>query len=84
MRIISQDGEFDIPYEQVVIQQYKEKIYFLNKNLIGVEQLVDDMEIASYSTESKAKMAMKMLHTEWDDFGNSGRFQFPADEDVED
>ena len=46
MRLISQNGNLDIPYEQVVIQRFKEKIYFLNKNLTGVEQLIDDMEIA--------------------------------------
>ena len=61
MRIISQDGTIDIPYEQCVIQRFKEKIYFLNKNLTGVEQLVNDMEMASYSTEEKAKKAMEML-----------------------
>ena len=61
MRVISQDGTIDVPYEQVVIQQYKEKIYFLNKNLTGVEQLVSDMEIASYSTKEKAIKAMEML-----------------------
>ena len=69
MRIISQDGTIDVPYEQVVIQQYKEKIYFLNKNLTGVEQLVNDMEIASYSTEEKAKKAMEMLRNAY-----AGRF----------
>ena len=62
MRVISQDGMIDIPYEQVVIQQYKEKIYFLNKNLMGVEQF-GDMKIASYSTETKAQKAMEMLRT---------------------
>lgn len=62
MRLISQDGTIDVPYEQVVIQRYKEKIYFLNKNLTGIENLVSDMEIASYSTEAKAQKAMEMLH----------------------
>ena len=61
MRIISQDGTIDIPYEQVVIQRFKTEIYFLNKNLTGIEQLVNDMEIASYSTEEKAQKAMEML-----------------------
>lgn len=61
MRLISQNGNLDIPYEQVAIQRFKEKIYFLNKNLTGVEQLIDDMEIASYSTEAKAIKAMEML-----------------------
>ena len=61
MRAISQDGTIDIPYEQCVIQRFREKIYFLNKNLTGVEQTVSDMEIATYSTEEKAIKAMEML-----------------------
>ena len=61
MRVISQDGTIDIPYESVVIQRFKSTIYFLNKNLIGVEQLVSDMDIATYSTEEKAQKAMEML-----------------------
>lgn len=61
MRVISQDGSIDIPYEQVVIMRYEENIYFLNKNLTGVEQLTDDIEIATYSTIDKAKKAMEML-----------------------
>ena len=61
MRIISQDGTLDIPYEQVIVQRFKERIYVLNKNLTGVEQLVDDMQIAMYSTEEKALKAMEMM-----------------------
>lgn len=61
MRIISQDGTLDIPYEQVVIQRFWKDIYFLNSNLTGVEQLCCDMVIAKYSTEEKALKAMEML-----------------------
>lgn len=61
MRVISQDGTIDIPYESVIIQRFGGEIYFLNKNLIGVEQLVSDMDIATYSTEEKAQKAMEML-----------------------
>lgn len=61
MRVISQDGTIDIPYDSVIIQRYGIEIYFLNKNLIGVEQLVSDMDIATYSTEAKAKKAMEEL-----------------------
>lgn len=61
MRVISQDGTLDIPYDSVIIQRFGREIYFLNKNLIGVEQLVSDMDIAAYSTEEKAKKAMEML-----------------------
>lgn len=65
MRLISQDGTIDVPYEQVVIQRFKTEIYFLNKNLTGIEQLVSDMEIAKYSNETKAQKAMEMLHEEY-------------------
>lgn len=61
MRVISQDGTIDMPYEQVIIQRFKKEIYFLNKNLIGVEQLVGDMVVAKYFTEEKAKEAMEEL-----------------------
>ena len=96
MRVISQDGTIDIPYDSVIIQRFKRKIYFLNKNLIGVEQLVSDMDIATYSTEEKAEKAMEMLRNDYLDFmtettpdGNGfcfnqpKVFQFPKDEDVE-
>ena len=61
MRIISQDGTIDLPYEQVIIQRFKKDIYFLNKNLIGVEQLISDMVVAKYSTEEKADEAMEEI-----------------------
>lgn len=65
MRVISQDGTLDMPYEEVIIQRFKSRIYFLNKNLIGVEPLNDDMQIAKYSTEEKAKKAMEMLREKY-------------------
>ena len=96
MRIISQDGTIDVPYEQVVIQRYEEKVYFLNKNLTGIEQLTDDMEIASYSTEAKAQKAMEMLQDKYKKYSTATDsssfftmfnepkvFRFPADEDLE-
>lgn len=61
MRVISQDGTIDMPYEEVIIQRFKSRIYFLNKNLTGVESLSDDMQIAEYSTNAKALKAMEML-----------------------
>ena len=67
MRVISQDGTIDMPYDSVIIQRFGREIYFLNKNLIGVEQLVSDMDIATYSTEEKAKKAMEMLRIAYED-----------------
>ena len=80
MRVISQDGTIDMPYESVVIQRFGREIYFLNKNLTGVEHLASDMDIAKYSTEEKAKKAMEMLRKSY--VGNIVMFQNvePTDE----
>lgn len=96
MRVISQDGTIDIPYDSVIIQRFGRGIYFLNKNLTGVEQLVSDMDIATYSTEGKAEKTMEMLRNNYLDFMTEATpdgngfcfnqpkvFQFPKDEDVE-
>ena len=86
MRVISQDGTLDMPYEQVVIQKFKNDIYFLNKNLTGVERLVNDMVVATYSTEEKAKKAMEMLRSDYKRCIKCHylmTFQFPAEEELE-
>lgn len=61
MRVISQDGTIDVPYEMVAIERFEEDIYFLNRNLTGVEDLISDIRLAKYSTEEKAIKAMEML-----------------------
>ena len=61
MRVISQDGTLDVPYEMVVIQRFRNGVYFLNRNLTGIEELINDIELAEYSTEAKALKAMEML-----------------------
>ena len=61
MRVISQDGTIDMPYEMVVVKRFGNAVYFLNRNLAGVENNVRDIELAKYSTEEKAKKAMEML-----------------------
>lgn len=65
MRIISQDGTIDVPYEMVVIQRFRNGIYFLNRNLTGMEELINDIELGEYSTEEKAIKAMKMLREQY-------------------
>lgn len=88
MRLISQDGTFDVPYDQVVIQRYSDGIYWLNKNLIGVESgFSEDFKIASYSSEAKAIKVMEKLR---ENYKNSTLykedflyFRFPKDEEVQ-
>lgn len=61
MRIVSQDGKIDMPYEMVGIFRFKTDIYFLNKNLTGVVPPDGDVRLAAYSAEEKAIKAMEML-----------------------
>lgn len=61
MRIISQNGQYDIPYESVIIQRCTNHIYFLNANLTGVENVVVDISIAEYSSTEKAVKVMEAL-----------------------
>lgn len=79
MRLISQDGMIDAPYEQVVLQIYKCRIYII------YDMFTDDSwegKLASYSTEDKAKKAVDMLHQEWEKNREKGYFKFPADGEI--
>lgn len=99
MRVISQDGTIDLPYEQVIITRHDKSIYLM-------EHLTEDVEIAKYSTEEKADEAMEELRVAYichnlvkmgqtppdgideniDEkltMGLSGVFQFPAEEELE-
>lgn len=67
MRIISQNGRVDLPYEQIAIAidyDYKMTIiaYAVNSD--------DDTiwKLAEYSTKEKAEKAMEMLRTEYGNY----------------
>lgn len=97
MRIVSQDGKIDMPYEMVGIFRFKTDIYFLNKNLTGVVPLDGDVRLANYSTEEKAIKAMEMLreayllkaeiHSDYNGHHYKAAlnkvFQFPQDNEIE-
>ena len=92
MRVISQDGSIDYPYDKSVV--------FLdayNENNVEI-QLAGDKEcliLGNYSTKEKALKAMELLREAYlkfahatDDksfytfFDNPKVFQFPADDEV--
>lgn len=55
MRVISQDGTMDVPYENVVLYQDEKEIMCIFSGIyIG-------RKLAQYSTETKAIKAMEML-----------------------
>lgn len=66
MRVISQNGTIDVPYEQVTIQRENKGIYFLNANIS--DEGYDYMLLASYSSEEKAKKAMDMMRDQYSEF----------------
>lgn len=60
MRLISQNGYYDVPYEKVVVT-----ISFLNRNKIIVQEpgaTNDWISMAEYSSGEKVKKALRLLH----------------------
>ena len=67
MRIISQDGLYDIAYEALAIRFHEDD----RAIIIGVPLSINipNIKLGEYSTEAKAKKAMEMLRTAY-----TGRF----------
>lgn len=94
MRIISQNGLLDVPYELIAISPYSKNM----ATIIGTFPWNDLGKgdrvyiLAEYSTEEKAVKAMKMCRKEYLDFKAYGLdmfpfeppkvFQFPADDEI--
>lgn len=83
MRVISQDGCYDIPYEQAMLLRYVNRIYLMSQNFAGVERIISDPVIAEYSTEEKAIKAMEECRWQWWKHNGFITFQFQEDEDIE-
>lgn len=60
MRIISQNGKWDYPYDMVIIERYENMIFAIT-NLVANRD-GSPVEMATYSTPKKADKAMEMLH----------------------
>lgn len=58
MRIISQNGEWDYPYDMVIIKRYENIIFAITNLMVNVGSSV---EMATYSTHEKADKAMELL-----------------------
>lgn len=95
MRIISQDGRTDIPYENFVFGATKDNFIVAIRDTVARPSEVCQGIVAEYSSKEKAQKAMEMLREKyeryeiacseytvnWFDFPKV--FQFPQDEDVE-
>lgn len=61
MRIISQDGCYDVPYESIILQR-------LGTSIFGVTTgLQESITIARYRKEAKAEKAMEMCRKKYAD-----------------
>ena len=91
MRIISQNGAIDVPYEMSAIRNDDKLIILCMAGETGKGSV-----IARYSTSEKAEKAMEMLREEYKDYAKATNksnfftmfdypkvFQFPKNEDVE-
>lgn len=59
MRILSQGGKVDMPYEKVCLEVTDSGKIFAQGNIWGAED--NYIEVAKYSTAEKARKAMEML-----------------------
>lgn len=98
MRLISQDGKIDIPYENstiYVVANYGHSKENGFHNIVGYEIMAHTGDnywnIGDYSTEEKALNVMEMLRNQYKRFITTALmdikkeniyFRFPADEDV--
>lgn len=88
MRVISQSGAFDAPYEMSIIWSEDNGAILLQP--VGETGAIETM--AKYSIEEKAKKAMEMLREAWINetvefedgiYHRNIIFQFPAEEELE-
>nr|DAZ38784.1 MAG TPA: hypothetical protein [Caudoviricetes sp.] len=74
MRVISQDGTKDFPYDNAWVSVYEGCIngrVYVRMQICGYD---DSVDVADYSTEEKAKKAMEMLRVAY-----AGKFITNAD-----
>lgn len=86
MRVISQDGTLDFPYENSVV--FIDTRGVRDKAFVRMQAIGDNEAsiMAQYSTEEKAKKAMEMLREEYKKCVKCHylmTFQFPAEEELE-
>ena len=90
MRLISQDGEIDVPYEHgsLCIGFIKGEEHIINTISYYNYSCQKGTKLAEYSSEDKALKVMEMLRKEYLETVYDYRtrpkvFQFPKDEEVE-
>lgn len=77
MRIISQDGNKDFPYERCTV-------WILDNKIIAspVGEPETDSRMATYSTMEKAEKAMQKLHNCYQEWAEGVVFHFPSEDEI--
>lgn len=94
MRIISQNGRIDFPYENFSLSITKDNCIVATRDTVASISEISISVIAEYSTEAKARKAMEMLHEKYREvtiypFSDKSStvspkiFRFPADDEIE-
>lgn len=90
MRLISQDGKIDVPYEYGSLSMGVGKFEDCESAVIKYRNISspNGAALARYTTEAKAIKAMEMVRKQYLDYccnyhSQSGVFQFPADDEIE-
>lgn len=92
MRIISQNGLLDVPYESIAISPYSKNMATIVGTFPGNDLGKGDRVyiLAKYSTEEKAIKAMEMCREKYQCIFTKGNcmldhpkvFRFPADDEI--
>ena len=78
MRLISQSGEFDVPYEIAALSRV-ENIIRVYVPIVGEKGTI----MAVYSTNEKAQKVMEMICNVYPEFEKANIvFRFPKDDEV--
>ena len=84
MRVISQNGNIDLPYEDTVIHT---EYFKIEPRVVVAIFKGEKYTLGTYSTEAKAIKAMKMLREAWKFetgiYHGNIIFQFPKDSEIE-
>lgn len=83
MRIISQNGNVDLPYEKFVFGITKDNKIVCCRGRVAPPYEIYNGIIAEYSSKEKALKAMEMLRNEFADYGESSIFRFPQNNEIE-
>lgn len=79
MRVISQNEAFDMSYDAIAIEVKAVKAGSGEHDRIIISDIHTDKRLASYTTNIKAKKAMRALHAAYSEYDKT--FQFPDDDE---